>query len=82
MAPTPNQNKGNIKGPTGVYTFMSAKAGLLSEPLVTDVALIGAHFVDQRLDVLLSVYFPMSSQAGLLSEAHKTDVALVRPHFL
>lgn len=65
-----------------MYTFMGAKAGLLSEPLVTDVALIGAHFVDQRLDVLLSVYFPMSAQAGLLSEAHKTDVALVRPHFL
>lgn len=40
-------------GPTGVYTFMSAQAGLLCEALVTDVALIGAHFVDQRLDVLL-----------------------------
>lgn len=36
-----------------MYTFMSAKAGLLREPLVTDVTLIGAHFVDQRLDVLL-----------------------------
>lgn len=43
----------DIKGPTGVYTFMSAKAGLLREPLVADVALIGANFVDQRLDVLL-----------------------------
>lgn len=39
----------------GMDTFMSAKAGLLSKPLVTDVALIGAHFVDQRLDVLLCV---------------------------
>lgn len=42
-----------MRGPTGVYTFMSAQAGLLREPLVTDVTLIGAHFVDQRLDVLL-----------------------------
>lgn len=49
----PVKIKGNIVGPTGVYTFMSAKAGLLSEPLVTDVALVWAHFVDQRLDVLL-----------------------------
>lgn len=36
-----------------MYTLMSAKTRLLREPLVTDVTLIGAHFVDQRLDVLL-----------------------------
>lgn len=50
---TESKIKGKIKGPTSMYTLMSAKTRLLREPLVTDVALIGAHFVDQRLDVLL-----------------------------
>lgn len=60
----------------GVYTFMSAKAGLLSEPLVTDVALIGAHFVDQRLDVLLCVYTFVRVKTGLLRESLQAKIAL------
>lgn len=40
-------------GPTGVYALMRAQAGLLRETFVADLTLIGAHFVHQRLDVLL-----------------------------
>lgn len=60
----------------GVYTFMSAKAGLLSEPLVTDVALIGAHFVDQRLDVLLCVNTFVRVETGFLRESFEAEITL------
>lgn len=67
--------------PTGVNAGVGAEAGLLSEALVTDVALIRTHFVDQRMHMFIYNVYNTRSTDQCTLWIYKIELVHTRMNF-